>query len=175
MSERASDPANVPLWETWGTLARTRPIAAAAVLVAVGGIATILGAWFFQYGLGLKPCPLCYEQRYPYYFAIPIAALAMIALGMMWNAGLGVYHSGVEWKLWAGPRDCSGALEGLGSATDLLNQLERVSVVRCDEAAWRFLGISLSGYNAMISLTLAAVAAWGVVAGRRLAARDDVE
>ena len=78
MSERASDPANVPLWETWGTLARTRPIAAAAVLVAVGGIATILGAWFFQYGLGLKPCPLCYEQRYPYYFAIPLAALVIL-------------------------------------------------------------------------------------------------
>jgi disulfide bond formation protein DsbB len=56
-----------------------------------------------------------------------------------------------------------------------VNQLERVSVVRCDEAAWRFLGISLSGYNAMISLALAAVAACGVVAGRRLAARDDAE
>ena len=172
---------------------RARPVAAAAIAIAAVGAATILGAWFFQYGLGLKPCPLCYEQRYPYYFAIPLAALvilgdsvgskrkvligalAMIALGMLWNAGLGVYHSGVEWKLWAGPRDCSGALEGLGSATDLLNQLERVSIVRCDEAAWRFLGISLSGYNALISLTLAVVAAWGVVAGRRLAARDDVE
>jgi disulfide bond formation protein DsbB len=193
MSERASGPASVPLWETWGALARTRPIAAAAVVVAVVGIATILGAWFFQYAIGLKPCPLCYEQRYPYYFAIPLAALvilgdsvgskrkvligalAMIALGMLWNTGLGVYHSGVEWKLWTGPRDCSGTLEGLGSATDLLNQLERVSVVRCDEAAWRFLGISLSGYNAMISLALAAVAGWGVAAGRRLAARDDVE
>jgi disulfide bond formation protein DsbB len=193
MSERTSEPASVSLWETWSTLARAQPIAAAAVVVAVGGIATILGAWFFQYGLGYKPCPLCYEQRYPYYFAIPLAAmvilgdsvgskrkvligaLAMIALGMLWNSGLGVYHSGVEWKLWAGPRDCSGTLEGLGSAADLLNQLERVSVVRCDEAAWRFLGISLSGYNAMISLALAGVAAWGAVAGHRLAARDDVE
>jgi disulfide bond formation protein DsbB len=104
-----------------------------------------------------------------------ISALAMITLGMLWNAGLGVYHSGVEWKMWAGPRDCSGALEGLGSATDLLSRLERVNVVRCDEAAWRFLGVSLAGYNVVISLVLAAVAAWGVVAGRRLAARDDVE
>jgi disulfide bond formation protein DsbB len=193
MSERATEQASVPLWESWNTLARTRPIAAAAVAVAVGGITTILGAWFFQYGLGLKPCPLCYEQRYAYYFAIPlaamvilgdsvgskrkvlIAALAMITLGMLWNAGLGVYHSGVEWKMWAGPRDCSGALEGLGSATDLLSRLERVNVVRCDEAAWRFLGVSLAGYNVVISLVLAVVAAWGVVAGRRLAARDDVE
>ena len=58
-------------------------------------------------------------------------------------------------------------LEGLGSATDLLNRLEQVNVVRCDEAAWRFLGLSLAGYNALISGALAAVAIWGVLAGRR--------
>src|SRR5262245_42165806 len=91
---------------------RARPVAAAATVVAVVGAAAILGAWFFQYGLGLKPCPLCLEQRYPYYFAIPLAvmvlagdhagakrkvlmlALAAIALLMLWNAGLGVYHAG---------------------------------------------------------------------------------
>lgn len=171
--------------ETWTTLTRTRPIAAAAIVVAVGGVATILGAWFFQYGLGLKPCPLCLEQRYPYYFAIPLAALVIlgesvgssrkillaalfvIAAGMLWNAGLGAYHAGVEWKLWAGPKDCSGALEELGSATDLIERLRLMNVVRCDEAAWRFLGISLAGYNVLISLALAAVAAWGIAASRR--------
>src|SRR5712671_2138976 len=137
MSERASDPANVPRWETWGTLARTRPIAAAAVLVAVGGIATILGAWFFQYGLGLKPCPLCYEQRYPYYFAIPLAALvilgdsvgskrkvlsgalATITLGLLWSAALGAPPAGVEARPWAGPRSWPGAREGRGLASAL--------------------------------------------------------
>jgi disulfide bond formation protein DsbB len=171
--------------ETWSGLTRSRPIAAAAVAIAVGGLATILGAWFFEYGLGLKPCPLCLEQRYPYYFAIPlaalvilgeqvgskrkvlIAALAVIAAGMLWNAGLGAYHAGVEWKLWTGPRDCSGALEPLGSASDLAERLRLVNVVRCDEAAWRFLGISLAGYNALISLALAGVAVWGIVAARR--------
>src|SRR5215468_1417646 len=89
--------------------ARARPIVATATVVAVGGALTILGAWFFQYGLGLKPCPLCLEQRYPYYFAIPLAvlvilgdtfgskrkvllaALVAIAAGMLWNAGLGAY------------------------------------------------------------------------------------
>jgi disulfide bond formation protein DsbB len=188
MSERIGE--SLPAAETWATLIRTRPIAAAAVVIAAGGMATILGAWFFQYVVGLKPCPLCYEQRYAYYFAIPlaalvilgesvgskrkvlIAALAVTAAGMLWNAGLGVYHSGVEWHLWAGPRDCSGALEGLGSATDLLNRLERVNVVRCDEAAWRFLGLSLAGYNVLISGALAAVAIWGVVAGRRAPSRE---
>src|SRR5262249_34012679 len=85
----------------------------------------------------------------------------MITLGMLWNAGLGVYHAGVEWKLWAGPQECSGALEGLGSAGGLIDKLQLISVVRCDQAAWTFLGLSLAGYNALISLALAAVAAWG--------------
>ena len=174
--------------ETWITLARTRPIAAAAIAIAVGGVATILGAWFFQYGLGLKPCPLCLEQRYPYYFAIPLAALVLlgesvgssrkvrlVALGaiaavMLWNAGLGVYHAGVEWKWWAGPTECSGAFEGLGSANDLMERLRLVNVVRCDEAAWRFLGLSLAGYNVLISLALAGVALSGILAARRLPA-----
>jgi disulfide bond formation protein DsbB len=154
-------------------------VAAAATVVAVVGAAAILGAWFFQYALGLKPCPLCLEQRYPYYFAIPLAvmvlvgdhagakrkvlilALAAIALGMLWNAALGAYHSGVEWKPWASPQACSGALEGLGSAGGLIDKLQSISVVRCDEAAWRFLGLSLAGYNALISLALAVLAAWG--------------
>jgi disulfide bond formation protein DsbB len=156
-----------------------RPLAAAATAVAVVGAAAILGAWFFQYGLGLKPCPLCLEQRYPYYFAIPLAvmvvlgdqfgasrkvlmaALVAIAAGMLWNAGLGVFHSGVEWKWWPGPQECAGTLEGLGGAGGLAKRLETISVVRCDEAPWRFLGLSLAGYNVLISLALAVVAAWG--------------
>ena len=160
---------------------RARPVASAAVAIAAVGAATILGAWVFQYGFGLKPCPLCLEQRYAYYFAIPLAvmvllgdqvgasrkvllaALVAIALGMAWNAGLGVYHAGVEWKWWAGPQECSGALEDLGSAGGLLNKLQSITVVRCDDAAWRFLGLSLAGYNALISLALAAVAAWAAM------------
>jgi disulfide bond formation protein DsbB len=159
----------------------SRPILAAAVAVAVVGAATILGAWFFQYGLGINPCPLCLEQRYAYYFAVPLAAmvalgehagasrkvllgaLIAIAAGMLWNAGLGVYHSGVEWQWWPGPQECSGALGGLGAASSLTDALKSMRVVRCDEAAWRFLGLSLAGYNALISLALAVIAAWAVV------------
>jgi disulfide bond formation protein DsbB len=170
---------------TWSETIRTRPIAAAAIMIAVGGAVTILGAWFFQFGLGLKPCPLCLEQRYAYYFAIPLAvlvllgesvgssrkvllaALFIIALGMLWNSGLASYHAGIEWKWWPGPQDCSGTLDSLGSANDLLGTLEKINVVRCDEAAWRFLGLSLAGYNVLISLALAAVAIAGLVAGRR--------
>jgi disulfide bond formation protein DsbB len=79
---------------------------------------------------------------------------------MLWNAGLGVYHSGIEWKWWAGPQDCSGPLDDLSAPGGLLERLQSISVVRCDEAVWRFLGLSLAGYNALISLALGAIAAW---------------
>jgi disulfide bond formation protein DsbB len=159
------------------SMIRSRPLAAAAVAIAVVGAAAILGAWFFEYVVGLKPCPLCFEQRYAYYFGVPlavlvvlgdqfgasrkvlIAALIAIAAGMLWNAGLGVYHAGIEWQWWAGPRECSGTGASVGPAGGLAKQLESFSVVRCDEAAWRFLGLSLAGYNALISLALAAIAA----------------
>ena len=172
----------VPMTQSWSRLIHTRPVAAAAIAIAAGGAATIFGAWFFQYGLGLKPCPLCLEQRYAYYFAIPLAVLLlcgesvgsqrkvllaglfMIAAGMLWNAGLASYHAGVEWKWWPGPQACSGSLDSLGGS--LMDQLQNISVVRCDEAAWRFLGLSLAGYNVLISLALAAVAVWGLLAAR---------
>jgi disulfide bond formation protein DsbB len=166
-------------------MARDEPIASAALAVALGGTATILGAWFFQYALKYQPCPLCLEQRIPYYIAIPlgvlvaaaalrrlprkflVAGLGLIVLVMLWGAGLGVYHAGVEWKLWAGPLECSGQLNDLGTAGDLLRRVQTARIVRCDEAAWRFLGISLAGYNVLIALALAAIAASGVVCARR--------
>jgi disulfide bond formation protein DsbB len=161
------------------------PAAGAAIVIAIVGAAAILGAFFFQYGLGLQPCPLCLEQRIAYYFAIPLAlivafaasrgaprplltaALVLVALAMLANAGLGVYHAGIEWKFWPGPADCSGPVTNLGRASDLMRQLRNVTVVRCDEAAWRLLGLSLAGYNVLISLALAAIAMWGAARMRR--------
>ncbi|HWV52320.1 disulfide bond formation protein B [Pseudorhodoplanes sp.] len=158
---------------------RNEPVRLAAGTVAILGLATILGAWFFQLVMRLPPCPLCLEQRYAYYFSIPLAvlvllgvsygasrkvltaALVVIALAMLWNAGLGGYHAGVEWKFWEGPRDCSGGLGDLGTAGGLLESLKTIRVVRCDEIPWSFLGISLAGYNAIISLVLSLIAAWG--------------
>ena len=124
---------------------------------------------------GVKPCPLCLEQRIAYYVAIPLAAMILlgvsvgakhkvlvlalfaIAAAMLWNAGLGVYHSGIEWQWWPGPQDCSGTGGSLTGGS-LLEQMQTTRVVRCDEAAWRFLGLSLAGYNVLISLALAAIA-----------------
>jgi disulfide bond formation protein DsbB len=98
-----------------------------------------------------------------------ISGLALLALVMAVSTGLGVYHAGVEWKWWPGPADCSGPLSGMGSAGDLLQRMQSQTVVRCDDAAWRFLGISLAGYNAVISLVLVVVTAWGAIKERERA------
>jgi len=162
-------------------LARRQPVASAAIAIAAIGLATIAGFLFFQFVLGYPPCPLCLEQRIAYYIAVPLAAMILlglsvgssrkvlvlallaIAAAMLWNAGLGVYHSGIEWQWWPGPQQCSGTTSNF-SGGSLLDQLQKTPVVRCDEAPWRFLGLSLAGYNVLISLTLAAIALWGAAA-----------
>jgi disulfide bond formation protein DsbB len=141
------------------------PALAAALLVLVIATATIAGAWYFQLVRGLQPCPMCLEQRYAYYLAIPLAALT--ALATFANAMFGAYHAGVEWKFWAGPAECTGPVDSLGSAGSLLDQLDKVKVVMCDQIQWSFLGISLAGYNALISLLMAAIAVWGVARSAR--------
>jgi disulfide bond formation protein DsbB len=83
------------------------------------------------------------------------------------NAVLGGYHAGVEWHWWQGPTDCSGPIVDLGSAGNLLSRLDSVKVVRCDEVQWKFLGLSLAGYNVLISLLMAALAVRGIVKAQR--------
>jgi disulfide bond formation protein DsbB len=161
------------------------PAFAASAAVAAIAAVTLAGAWFFQLVLEILPCPLCLEQRYAYYFALPfgvlvafaaakgaprpllLAGLAILALTALGNAGLGAYHSGVEWGFWQGPTDCTGPVGNLGSAGNLLQRLDTVKVIRCDEVQWRFLGLSLAGYNFLISLLMAAVAAWGIARSAR--------
>jgi disulfide bond formation protein DsbB len=163
-------------------------LAAALAVTAIAAV-TLGGAWFFQLVLDIRPCPLCLEQRYAYYLVIPLglviafgaardapraalaAGLAIIALAALGNAGLAIYHSGVEWGLWQGPTECSGPIGNLGSAGNLLERLDSVKVVRCDEVQWRFLGLSLAGYNVLISLLMAAIAAWGALRSARRALR----
>jgi disulfide bond formation protein DsbB len=158
----------------------TNAALAAALAIAAIAVATLAGAWFFQLVLDIQPCPLCLEQRYAYYLAVPlgallalaaardapravlVAGLAILALAALGNAWLGGYHAGVEWGFWPGPTECSGPLLDLGKAGSLLDNLDKVKVIRCDEVRWRFLGISLAGYNVLISLAMAAAAAWGI-------------
>ena len=164
---------------------RDEPAALAALAVFVLSAATFGGAWYFQLVLKILPCPLCQDQRISYYVIIPLSLLMVIAALMrappklltvgsiliivagLGNALLGTYHAGVEWHLWAGPTDCSGPLTNLKAVGSLLDQLHSVSIVRCDEASWRLLGISLAGYNVFISLGLAGIAAFALLARKR--------
>ncbi|RAI42633.1 disulfide bond formation protein B [Rhodoplanes roseus] len=159
---------------------RWPPAALAAVLVAAASTAILLGATFFQHVVGIPPCPLCLEQRIPHYVAVPLALVvallawrraprAVVAIGflavaaaLLTAAGIGAYHAGVEWGFWAGPSDCSGDIKAFGSAGSLLQQMQTTSVIRCDVVMFRFLGLSLAGWNVVMSVGLAAVALWGL-------------
>jgi disulfide bond formation protein DsbB len=147
-----------------------------AFAIAAIAAATLAGAWFFELALGLAPCPLCLDQRVPYYIAVPLglvvgflardpsrerttrAGFIALAVVLGISAGLGVYHAGIEWGLWPGPGTCAGVAPApSGNILDALKNPPRF--VSCDEAAWRLLGISLAGYNALIAGVLAWIAA----------------
>ena len=156
-------------------LTRPRLIA----LIGVASLALIAGAWFFELVVHLRPCKLCLEQRVPHYAAIGLAlaagvvarspwlqwlALAGLAALMAWSTGLGVYHAGVEWGWFVGPNDCGGAPAAAAAGVqDFMKQLQTTRVVSCTEAAWRFGGLSLAGWNALASAGLFLLAVWGLL------------
>jgi len=146
--------------------------AGAFALIVAG--ATILAALGFEHIGGYLPCPLCLQQRYAYYAGVPLLFLALVllsagqrrpaallfflvSLAFLGNAGLATYHAGAEWHFWPGPAACSGAQDLTTSAGSLLESLQTTSVIRCDEAAWRFAGISLAGWNVVVSLLVFAM------------------
>jgi disulfide bond formation protein DsbB len=149
-----------------------------AVVFAIAA-ATIMTAHAFERFGGYAPCPLCLEERYAYYFGVPASFLAffaaranaigaarilllLVALAFLANAAAGVYHSGIEWKWWPGPTACSGGFDLKWSEGGIVD----TPIIRCDEAAWRFLMLSFAGWNALISAVLAAVAGWGAAQKR---------
>ena len=147
------------------------------VSMALGAVSLslILGALAFQYIGHIPPCEMCHWQRWPHIAAAivglrgglflrhgalptsfdkPIAWLTILLVAT--SGALGVFHAGVEWQWWQGPTACTGnAFHGV---MDL-----NAPIVRCDIAAWRLFGLSLAGYNALISLGLAGLGAWLLV------------
>lgn len=135
-----------------------------AGLAAFGSLALLGGALAFQYFGGLHPCKMCIWQRWPHGLAIVSGALflatgwrlALILGGLsaFATAAVGVFHAGVEQAWWEGPSTCTaGDISGL-SSEELLNQILEAPVVRCDEIAWALGGISMAGWNALLSLVL---------------------
>lgn len=143
-------------------------------LVLIGAVAVILAALGFEHIAGYMPCPLCLQQRYAYYFAIPALLAALVLLGsgrrigaavifvgvavaFLGNAGLGTYQAGAEWKFWDPPASCAAptTLPSFDLKNDSFNRIP----VSCGVASWRLLGLSFAGWNVVASVLLAAGAA----------------
>ncbi len=151
-------------------------VSAVVLIIALG---TILAALGFEHIGGYAPCPLCLDERLAYYFGVPASAVAFllargertglariillaIALAFLVNVGLAVYHAGVEWKWWPGPTECTGAFDLKWGENGVVD----TPVIRCDEASFRFLGLSFAGWDALVSAFLAVVAAFGAAQRR---------
>jgi disulfide bond formation protein DsbB len=159
--------------------------ARAALAAAVIGFAAIAGALFVEHVLGIRPCELCLKERIPYYAGVPLALMAawqaaraprggltaglllLLALLFAAGAGMGVYHSGVEFGWWPGPTDCTGDVGKAAGLDDFLKSLETTKVVRCDQVALRILGLSLAAWNVVLSVGLTLVALLGARAAAR--------
>jgi disulfide bond formation protein DsbB len=146
------------------------------LLATLGSAGMLAGAFAFQYIGGMAPCQLCLWQRWPHAAAVLIGAVALTtgwrglawlgALAALATAGIGMFHVGVEQGWWEGLATCTaGSIEGI-SAADLLNTAVDVAApVRCDAIAWSMFGISMAGWNALVSLGLVGI--WAAAALRR--------
>ena len=162
-----------------------------ALLFLALAAASILGALGFEHIGGYQPCALCLMQRTPYYIGIPVVLVTLAALVVaaprmvilllfaalaalaLYNAGLGIYHSGVEWELWKGPESCAAVGDpsagfgsgagGLGGGTGIIERLKNEVPPSCGDAPWRLFGLSFAGWNVVVSLALAGFAGAGIV------------
>ncbi|RFB04465.1 disulfide bond formation protein B [Parvularcula marina] len=158
-----------------------------AFMIAGGVSAALLGgAHAFENFGGLEPCLLCLEQREIHWTALTIAflgtgasffvsdkriiaaVLAVLTAVFLWSTIRAGFHAGVEWDFWDGPMACAGGTPTVDPGNISLDSLQSSGLAGppCEVAAWRMLGISMAGYNALISLALAAftgAAAWRLV------------
>jgi disulfide bond formation protein DsbB len=144
-----------------------------AALLLIASAVILGGAFAFQYIGGLAPCILCWWQRYAHMATIVLALLAVLAspghssragwvlvgatgLALLAGAGIAAFHVGVEQHWWAGTAECGSPLGATSGIDELRARLLAQPIVRCDEIAWSMFGISMAGYNLLLSLALAA-------------------
>ncbi|MBX7541479.1 disulfide bond formation protein B [Qipengyuania sphaerica] len=124
--------------------------------------ALLVGAYISQYGFDLYPCEMCWWQRWPHFAAVALALLAFLtppkklwvalaAGGILTSGLIGGFHAGVEYGWWEGITSCA-AIPHTGEGQSALDAIMEAPVVRCDEAPWSLLGISLAGFNFLISV-----------------------
>lgn len=149
-------------WPIWAFLASASMLASAHA---------------FEYFARLAACPLCLRQREVYWAALTVAAIGFVITRLMKNprmtmtvnmllcltfltgAVIAAYHSGVEWHLWPGPTECSTEGGNLPTSAASMNLDQKFAIASCAEAAWRMFGISMAGYNTLVSLGLAGLSA----------------
>lgn len=155
---------------------RPPPLSPALVILpplySAAALATALASQFLG---GLQPCILCLYQRWPHVAAVLLGVIAILffrqgktgmaklfailaALAILTSAAIGAFHMGVEWHWWQGTPSCGSTLGAGQSIEELRASLLDTPVVRCDEAAWSFMGISMAGFNFLISGLVGSVA-----------------
>ena len=160
---------------------RGEQAASTARLLALAVPAALLGgAYLGQYAFGLYPCEMCWWQRYPHFAALALgllalarpgarAPVALAGIAILVSGLIGAFHAGVEYQWWQGFTTCSGA-PGLGSGGDPLKAILEAPLVRCDQVQWQLMGISLAGFNFLISVP-AGLAVLALLARARGAAK----
>ena len=161
---------------------RSWPLVAAICALLVLGVAQ----GFETFG-GLKPCHLCWYQRYVYWAAVAVGLAGwltgrfvkgkhviaitslILALVFLGEAAIAAYHAGVEWKFWPGPQSCTGAATARADVRAITSLLggAQITSPRCDVAAWSLAGLSMAGWNVIVALVLAVLSAI-VVTGREI-------
>ncbi len=156
----------------------------------ITGLSVLTIVWVLQYGFGFLPCPLCYYQRYPWWLLVMLGLFGwllssfyqekdnerdnyrgfLLILGMavmIFSATLAAYHAGIEWKFWAGPSTCSAINMTDPTAQGIDDFFNAAKVVRCDQAALVVAGLSLSGWNFVISFFMLAYLSFLLFAKKR--------
>ena len=145
----------------------TRSFRTARLIALLLPAVLLAGAWGSQLIGHLYPCEMCHWQRWPHYAAVALAALAFAvpgvpakralvfsaAVAIAVSGAIGVFHAGVEYHWWDGITACTSNVSGSGgSAEDMLARIMNAPIIRCDVAQWSLFGISLAGFNALLSL-----------------------
>ncbi|WP_375594017.1 disulfide bond formation protein B [Algihabitans albus] len=157
-----------------------RAAGSAPWLAAAIAAAALLGALGFQYIGGYPPCLLCHWQRYAHVAALALALLALplagkarrfatlaAGLAFLGGAGLAGFHVGVEQGWWEGLPGCSAPnIQGL-NVEQLHALLMEAEFVPCDEVAWALFGISMAGWNLVLSALTGAAIVWLVARHQR--------
>lgn len=156
-------------------LGNGRPVALQLALVSSALLVTV---YYFEYVLKILPCELCYWQRKPHFAIIPLGLLAfalgshrlragllvLVAAAALGNMGISIFHVGVEYKWWPGLSGCSAPTAIATTIEEARNLIFNSTVVPCDKPGWVFLGISMAGWNGIVSL---AMAVWALLGARR--------